>query len=141
LRAQLHVLLDRLLVEQQRLLQLRVLAAELLVLRLRVDQPVRPAGGVAERPGDAVRGDPNGLRIDAPVPCTPSSALERNETVIRTSAASTRMPTMIRRRTALERFEGYPEVAAFWTEEPSTATRAVRLRATTRPSVDDLSES
>ena len=47
-----------------------------------------------------------GRRIDAAVPCTPSSALERNETVIRTSESSTRPPTMIRRLRALERLEG-----------------------------------
>jgi hypothetical protein len=48
----------------------------------------------------------NGFRIPAAVPWTPSRALERNDTVIRTSESSTRTPTTILRLRALERLEG-----------------------------------
>jgi hypothetical protein len=39
---------------------------------------------------------------------------------------------MILRLTALDRFEGNPEGAARWTDEPRTARRTVRLRGTFR---------
>ena len=48
----------------------------------------------------------NGRRIPAAVPWTPSSAVERNETVIRTSERPIRPPMTIRRLRALERLEG-----------------------------------
>ncbi len=48
----------------------------------------------------------NGRSPPATVPWKPSSAVERNETVIRTSESRTRPPTMIRRFSALDRFEG-----------------------------------
>jgi hypothetical protein len=42
---------------------------------------------------------------------------------------------MTRRLIALERFGGYLEAAARWTDEPRTAMRTVRLRGTWRPIV------
>src|SRR5262249_19117078 len=51
-------------------------------------------------------------------------------TVISTSEAATRQPMTTRRLKALGRVEEEPEVADRCTGEPSTATRAVRLRGT-----------
>src|SRR5262249_61852193 len=70
----------------------------------------------------------NGRRIAAPVPCAPSSAVERNDTVISTSESSTRPPTTIRRLRALERLEGEPGGAARGTEKPRAARRTDRVR-------------
>ena len=105
-------------------LQLHVLLHGRLVLDHLLAQRARPAGGAScsrtsrrrgrassrPRRGTAARRGRRRPRTaagsPAAVPCTPSSALERNETVIRTSESSTRPPTMIRRLRALERLEG-----------------------------------
>ena len=106
-------------------------AAQLLVLRLRVEEPVRPVGRVAERVRHPVRGDlerpqRRGRRRSRP----DRARVERNETVSRASESTTRPTTTNRRLRGLERVEEWPEAAARWTEEPRTATRTFRLRGT-----------
>ena len=105
--------------------------------RLRVEEPVRPVRRVAERARDAVGGDlerPQHRRAEAL--STGSSALERKETVSSTSESNDQPD---RRRTGASRGSNGsrrgPEAAARWTDEPRTATRAFRLRGTSRTSL------
>ena len=66
--------------------------------------PVHPA---ASWNGRATRfaATSNGRSTDAPKLCTGSSVSERNDSVISTSESTTRHPTTILRRRALERVE------------------------------------
>ena len=106
LRAQLHVLLDGGLVEHELLLQRLDLRFSFAFCDLAFVRPCTQP--IVSRKGRETRSAAisKGRRIPAAVPWTPSSALERKETVIRTRERTTRLPTTIRRLRALERLEG-----------------------------------
>ena len=127
------VLLQRRLVLDHLLLELLVLGAQLLVLGARVEEILRPAVGIAERPRDPLGRDLERLQrvgdcalsvVQRPV------GRSRNEAVIRASESRTRVPSTTRRRTALRLREGNGRGAGRRTPRPSTADLAVRLRGT-----------
>ena len=65
------------------------------------------------------------------MPCRAPDVGERNEIVMSVSATRTRATTTALRMSALRAFEGYGVGFERWTDEASTAARALRLGGAT----------